>query len=769
MIRVISIYLAALVFSATNAFAQITVRSGEHGEFTRLVFSSPKNVEWSMSQTGNTVEFRFPQNTNGFDLTQAFGRIDRSRIKSISTTEGFVTVSLACDCQAEASSANERLIVLDISPRAASNQNETSRVARAESNEERSLGFGATVSSVDQQTMPMLSVAISDLMENEVKSPETGFRPKEQMARIQEDLDRDTGNLQSAQTQLTERIGAAATRGVLTPSGQIPLSPAPSTRPQIDLEIFDSSQFLPQVSTSENRVSGNIRITSSLDTDNAPFGSVGPQGGAGSGCLDPQAVAISSWATQQPLADQLASARSELFGEFDEINLQAAVKLARIYLHFGFGPEAMRVLDLDPRLIAENGVLIEMGEIFEYGYVRQPKILKEYLDCESPIALWAALSVRSLGSDSFVDVQAALLELNSFPVHLRDILAPEFSRRMLQYGDKSAASAALRSVERLSIPASDRAKIVKADIHLKEGDVKTAQSKLSEIVSSNSEQSAEALIKFVETKLAAGEDITPETALLVEAYAQELRDDALGPALRRTHVLALGKSMQFDAAFAALDALSSSKATDATSDLTNELTSMLALNAMDVTFLDLVFSRQNSDRKMYHPMTIYRVASRLLELGFAAAADETLAESSTLSNGESTKVLRAKVALALGKPALAESLVLDVMSPQADLLRAQAKRDLDQFDGASRLYAQVDDTPSAQETAFLSDAWQETTSNDLPVFSDLAQLAGTDLVVQSQRDGMLARTKELLEGARYARKSVEAVLNGNLEFQSTKD
>ena len=105
-------------------------------------------------------------------------------------------------------------------------------------------------------------------------------------------------------------------------------------------------------------------------------------------------------------------------------------------------------------------------------------------------------------------------------------------------GDEVGAAAALRSIERTADVPNPDAALARAELDLNEGKAEQARENLADIVASNEEQSAEAIIKFVESHLADGTAIDPEVATLIESYAVEMRDDPIGAELRRTHVLA---------------------------------------------------------------------------------------------------------------------------------------------------------------------------------------------------------------------------------------
>ena len=773
MIRLCVIALALLA-SAVQA-QDILVRSGDHGSFTRLVFDVAPNARWSMAQEGTRLTVSFPDHRGRFSLEQIFNRIDQSRIAAVSETDAGVTIELACDCSATAFASGPDMVVLDVSDPALPERNPTEPNSLQQP---ASFGFGATFAV--PRRMPAMefvpeAVPLVTASENPpapvampTPMPRSASLPAE--LPLPFDMENAPGHaaLESAQEQLSREVAQAATRGVLKPNGQTAFLPAPGRKPHIDPTAFDD-QVLPQADFDGGGTQDAMRITSSMDFQEGALPSELTTSPYGPGCIDPAVVDIANWADDRPMPAQIADARAPLFGEFDVLSPKAARKLSQLYLHFGFGLEAMRVLDLDPDLRGASGILLEIGEIMEFGHVRAPQILQAYVQCDSALAMWAILSLKTVPTSTVINTRAALRTLNALPPHLRNFLAPELSRRLLTYGDKAGAATALRSIERLPSAVSDDTKMAQADLDLADDHLPEAQEKLEQVVASNSAQSALALIKSVTAQIDQNLPVSPDTALLVEAYALELRDDPLGASLRKLQVQALAQSGQFEAAVTAIDALPPDQKTVERADLTNHVIADLTDQGDDMTFLDIVFDLQSKQALQVSYDTRQAVADRLLSLGFATAASTVIEQAQIAAPDDTVQLLKARIALALEQPSLAQAHLLGVTGEAADRLRAQSLALKGDLADASQLFEATGASEMAQTAAFLAQDWQDRVADDAPLVGPLVQLSNTPLEADPTRDGMLARSAAALEESTAARGYIDTLLRAPMDNQPAPD
>lgn len=751
-------YLFAVVFSLIAGLsdaAPIVVRSGAHDGFARLVLNVPANTEWSLENLANSARIDIRGHTAGFDTAGVFDRIDRTYVSEVMGNTASLEVEFSCDCILKAFEQGSQMIVLDISnvPEPLNSIKARAGTLQPDIIPLQPLRFGRKITPRSVPDTPQFLLNW-DKMQTTATMP-LGDSPSTGNAQIN---NATTTALANAQQQIPEQVGAAATHGLLSPKANTINLPLIQNRPQINAQIFEFSkdEILPNHANSES--SGvNIKITSSADILGVPH-SAPVSTSLGVQCIDPSVTAIADWASDLPFSTQIAERRNELFSELDRLDQIAAVRLARTYLHFGFGQEVHEILALHPQLAPDNPALVEMADIMDFGYAKQPTYLHHFMECDANVALWAILSHRTIEPTRSINTSAALRAVAALPMHLRAFIAPELSRRLLNYGDQISAAAALRSLERTAHPLSASANLAKADLELAQGDVSAAQDRLAQVVTSNVEQSAEALINFVDSHLQADAKIEQNVATLVEAYALEMRDAPIGAELQRTHIYALGKSGQFNAAFETLDRTRNREGSATDNAVTSTLLDLLTRHGDDIEFLDHVFQQNPVLIQAVDPKTVLKISDRLVDLGFALEAERLLDKRPNLPNDEDARITKAKIALSLSRPFEAEALIFGLKSDKAETLRAQAKMKSGSFVDAHALYSRLGEEDKSQQTAWLSNDWVELVKQETPVLGPIARLANAELFEDSNLDGMLLRTRGAISESADARILIEELL-----------
>ena len=719
--------------------------------------------DWSVTQADNEIVIRFDGLKTGFDTKTVFDRIPRTRIAQLSSDENTLRLSLSCDCVAATFQAPGPYMVIDIAE---------SGVPLEGINVPIATEVGEVTEPTPQGPMPQVPESLPAIaMATTVLPPLPLIRPK--TANVpnfsQAALERTTLDtverqvLTEMQEQLAREFGSAATSGVLIPAPDRALPAIPQ------LDEPEAKPALPEIVEPRFGPLANIRITSSLDRPAGQRQETIDIGGLS--CPPTGALDVLSWGTDEPFATQIAAARDGLYGELDRLNPDAASRLAKSYLYFGFGAEARQIIELDPKLIKAHAQLLAIADILDGLKPRSPSVLYRATDCEPEVILWATLAQPDPVQGAKPDADAALRALSKLPFHLRQILAPALSNKLRAYGDTQGAAQALRSLERAPTPLHAAAKLAKAELHLQKGEADTGTAQLEEMVTENTEQSPAALVALVEAKIAAKQPISAETAALIEAYAQELRETELGPDLRRVHILAMLKSGQFDEAFAANSALGGDANTPAAKNLRAHLLRDLATSADDIVFLEHIFDQQQRDIKDLPASDLTTLAERFLATGFPNRAERTLSHLSPGSMTSDQKRLTARVALALGKPEKAQASLLGLGGDAANALRADAKLMSGAYDEAHALYADNDQAQPAAEAAWMSEDWQGLTPTETPVFGAATRLAtSAGNVTSDLTTGMLARSAAALEESEAARQTLADLLGADtLQVQTENE
>lgn len=717
---------------------QAMVRSGEHEGYSRLVAPLPGSLDWKVMHAGQDVTFTVSGYDKGYDVSTVYNFISRGRVQDITPLPNGFVIRLGCDCRVASFIDKKQYVVLDI----------TSPGVK------RSVAF-IPMNTVIDQTRETADTADPQAMDVALPlapvKPQSRIKPVDLPTLARAPLsETEQESLAEVQRRLTRELSTATTRGLLTPA---PGPPLPlGRRAQVDLSAITLPDAPPPIPkpVPPDDVVNNMRVTSSMDVPGIALKADDAQSLSGLTCPANTSLDIVNWADNRPFHQQTGDLRRELYQEFDHLNREAALKLAKLYIHYGFGAEARQILLLDDELRHSHKMLLDIASIFETGIAPPDSMLHALMDCETDVALWAMLARQDLGVEHTVDPRPALLSLNKLPIHLRNFLAPALSRRLLAHGDADAAATALRSLERLPATLPSSAKLAQAEIALDEGHVEKATDGLADVADDNAEHSPEALVALVDTRIAARQPISPETANLVEAYAKELSQTELGPELRRAHVLALARSGQFDNAFTGSKKLDVEDATKLQMRLFEELTA----SAEDVVFLEYVLERSPQDFTKLPKLQKVALAARLFDLGFAEQAQTILSDIADQPRSDTRQLLAARIALDLSQPMRAQAELIEIAGEEADLLRAKAKQMAGAHAEAHDLYRLANNDEAAVLAAWLADDSERFALSDNTIFGPVLALSDAAVAVPPEVDGMLARGEAALTESSAARQTL---------------
>lgn len=742
----ISIVLA--LTAGTAQAQQLAVRSGDHPTFSRLTLPLPQGQQWRATRTAAGIDITLPGFSRGFDLTDVFLRMKKSRVGAIETSSDTLTLKVVCECDATAF-VNGPLLVVDIA------DNGTRLAGPAIT------GGAGQIRPVAPTTAPRPKPTQSAKSTPAVPwiGRESPFIDMSQRAAVAAPSEPeptavpDTAELLTEiQENLVRQVANAASAGLLESNQTQPASVPDITDTNADLPALEPKD-LPDVIRSSSL---NVRITSSMDFPEGLARLAQDAGTSGLACPDNSLLSLADWGDDTGFSAQIGPARDALVDALDKLDPEAIEKLARLYLYFGFGAEALGVLHLDDDVLDRHSELVTLAHIFEHGTAGRSNPLADFTDCPSDAALWSTISLREIPPGTLIDTNATLRAVNKLPKHLRQIAAPLLSARLLDYGDAQSAATAMRSIERLPDPPTPQAVMAQADIAIDAGE--PAAELLQEVVDTNTQQSPEALVKLVNATLAKDEPLSYETATLIEAYAQELRGTEMGSALRRTQVAALSQAQHFDEAFRSLADLEPSLSPDASAELRKTVLEHLGKKADDLTFLEHLFA-QEADAIAHLPQnTKLLMATRLMDLGFGAQVQDMIGTIPDRPRVEARQILAARAALQLRQPFQAQAALIGIETPQATLLLAQAKEMAGEYREAFELFSESDSAKAAKQAAWLSDDWQELTPQDASGFGAAASLLQAPAPPDDPLIGQLGRADLALEESAAARSTLEQLL-----------
>jgi hypothetical protein len=151
------------------------------------------------------------------------------------------------------------------------------------------------------------------------------------------------------------------------------------------------------------------------------------------------------------------------------------------------------------------------------------------------------------------------------------------------------------------------------------------------------------------------------------------------------------------------------------------------------------------------------LASRLVEAGFAEQAAR-LVEGISLGLSHEDRLLRAQLALALGRPRRAEAEVLGMVGEDAELVRAEARRQAGDHTRARQAYFQMGKVQEGERQAWLAGDWMALQKADTSQYREFAQIVEPDEPM-AETDGVLALNRQRLDQSAKMREVLAALLD----------
>ena len=750
---------------------QVVVRSGEHADFSRLVFEFQGAVKWEMGRVEKGYEIRIGKPGVTFDISDVFRRIPRDRIQrlNISQDNTRITLALGCECHADAFEFRPGMLVVDVKDGL---PDSTSRFESAFHSGEISQAQPGNAETSNQV----------EIVDN--PKPPTTTPKEEQRARLAKYFSRPnqpdteestasdafskefenpailpTGRVAEMQSVMLRQIGRAASQGLLESKLSRTIQGASSSRESSD-DIADT------IAPAPPHPHINLHIESSVD--HAFMGLIPEKELTDDGavCMSDQAFNIVEWGNSDSIFEQITVQRGKLTGEFDKADKQAVLALIRAYIYAGFGVEAQKVLSSFDLSLKDAAILKVMAQIVDGRPVRQETLFQGQTGCDGLVALWAVLASPGLSKATAVNRAAVLRAFSNLPYHLRKNLGPALAQKFLDIGDAETTRALRNAIARSAGNAGPEFHLLEARLNQKRGLHKEAEQALEEIVSQNSSISPIGLIDLLEVKLEQDVEIGENFLVIAESYIFEQQNTELGDNLERLLALARAKSGDYIAALDLLRKLEPSEHLD--KDMIGRtwgrVLEMANSTATDEAFLRFIFTAQSDLGSQKISRNIRRqAASRLLDNGLVVIANKLLL--TPVSPTTDDRILLARAALISNDAERAIGYLEHVSGNVAKALRANAYEMWGKPLEAGHEYGQMPDQEKQMRAYWRAGDWARL--NEMG--SGAEKAAAQIMITRSTNDNksapageqVIRQGKELIKASEATRHTIELLLEEN--------
>ena len=692
MIRLLAVFITVLVLAAPAVARTVGVRSGEHDGFTRLVVQLPNKVEWSIRRAGQQAVLAVNAPDLQFDTSGAFDRISRKRLIGLQQAGpgSDLILELGCQCDIVDFIQKPNYLVIDIKdPKEAEVPVPHRQVFMHPTNQ---LPF--RLPSTGFPTAPPANGSRDLFLPITVKRDSEPPRP------IEVQKPDSVGNIglnqsvNASEERLLAQISRAADQGLLDLLHQ-PDAPAAASPP--------IAETMTQEEYTEPSHPVLLDATTVIDRDLAAISQVlRDRKGTGT-CLGSELFALHEWGGQQAFDVEIGHWRSRLFEEFDRVNADNSLGLARAYLHFGFGVEALQALSIITEPSAPNATLAALAMLIDQGKLTGDNPFDGQQGCEGDVSMWAVIAAETLPTD--VNTEAVQRAIARLPEHLRLHLGPQISEKFSQAGNSQMATSILRVITRSGVETGSGIELAKAAVAQLHGDSETVHQELTNSVAAATEHSPKALVKLVAAQFESRGAIAPDLPDLAAAYALEYRAGDVGTEMRQTYAIALALAGRFPESFEALADLTERDGQVARLEAMKPLIALLSERASDLTFLQFSLAMMSDQGPLLPEKARNNVARRLLDLGFAEQSEHWLTGQDDRHTSQERRLLRAEVSLALQLPHRAMVELLGLNGPEAARLRASAMMKNGDYQQAGQMLMAAEDFDAATRGFWLAEDW----------------------------------------------------------------
>lgn len=684
MKRALLCCLLLMLGAGPLAAQQIRVRSGEHENFSRLVFMYPAGTLWTVDPIDGGYRISTGSRGYSYDLAEVFRYIPKTRITAVQPE--LATRSLRIETGPGVHSSAFQLdggaLVLDIVDGAAPKADAAPPATRAST-------------FIPRQSDDYLSLYWNDGPTQAAPSPAdtTGTTAIDTILRPPDP------RVQAAENDLLGQLARAASQGLITLH-----LPTPGSRPPSPTEAIAAPTAQDHAAPTD--VTNHLALQSEtvIDRDMAAGRLADNLSTQGLACPPDTEFDLQSWLTEASPADQIAEGRRDLVAEFDKPRAEAIAKLARTYAALGFGVEVRalyRAFSIQPE---RDDTVVAISDIVEGNAVDPGSRLPALTSCDGKAALWALLARADPPPKEEVNFGAVLRAFSSLPAGIREITGPPLSAKLIALGAPDVARTVRSMLARAPSEHVTALNLIDANIELDAGRVNQATELLDTVAKTNSDSAADALVASIENRLAQDKAIGQGDVENAAALAVQYSGTPTGAKLRRAEILGRASTGDFTPAFAALQRWSEGAPDPLAQKTRDDLFGMLARVPDSDMFLIAYFEHRGLVQDPPLPgRTQIVLANRLSESGFWQAAQELMsADSRQTSDGH---LAMARAALAARDPAAAISHLLGVPGEAASRLRGEALSILGKHDVAQAEFADIGDATETVAEAWRSGNW----------------------------------------------------------------
>ena len=427
----ISLVVYVLAASVASAQSTVSVSSGEHPNFSRLVFTPPPQTQLRFRQLENSLVVEAEGRGMVFNDHRVFDRIPRTRVANTAVTETLeeatLTVDLNCTCPLEIFALPNNAVVIDV------------------------INPGVSYSIPEGAALLFRSAANGPGQPNE--PPE--FSPNVAAE----------ASAQTARAELFRQLTRAVDQGFLSIEQQGGTNEASPT----DATLGELASLLSEVP--------EVSARTALDRD-AEIAAQARRDSQYQQCTLLDQFDPTTWTDARSFLEQLVAAREESVGEFDIPDPAAVTKLTRLYLSFGFAVEAIAVIEEFSSAVTASDAYLDVARILDDRTLPPDTPLLDWLSCDHAARIWplaAGLAVKA------EPLKAVIATLEDSPAPLRMGLGSRVVARLIDIDAVEPAQDIHDLIQRSGLAPSPLFQLNEARLAIEEGRLSFADAVLKQL------------------------------------------------------------------------------------------------------------------------------------------------------------------------------------------------------------------------------------------------------------------------------------------------
>ena len=451
--------LSILAFSllVTSAQAQTgdpMIAAGEHGRFSRIVVQNG-GADIEVVQTDRQVKLYNVTNPSAFNLRDVNLLRKAHRVlqaeKVLMGNGGYIELTLACDCQVEASSSYDGKFVIDVMAKEQSHAN------------------GA-----------------------DPKAPQDG-KPEEhkESKPVNPSIEEDRMTVAQARDRMVSLLQQAADNGLISveENDESPLHITPQEE-----ETYETAT--PETIGEHIVLAGDLnnKQETAQPIEAAPVKTEKPANNANSTCLNDQVLEIKNDKFEEAPLVQITELQSAIVDASGADRDHLTRELISGFLSIGFGAEALALLNDQG---AENSPLADISRIIAERPVDQNSRLLSAEGCSGAHALWQAAAETPDNVAS--KVEASGNAVSALPSRLKSMIATRIAAKLVEAEAWEKAEEFAEFARENASTDDPTLALIEAQLLAHAGDDHEARKSLRQIAAQNSTASKEALLSLADS------------------------------------------------------------------------------------------------------------------------------------------------------------------------------------------------------------------------------------------------------------------------------